>query len=221
MASHEAMGTPEEILRGGGVRQPTDWSGGGSPFAVGSKKLGMWLFIVSDAITFSALLIAYSYVRVASPGWPRPFAMWPSILNATLMTVVLLSSSLTMVLGVRAAQGGRRSAIVGWLLATALGGVIFDVLHLREWLGLIEEGVRLFTNPWGTPLFGAAFFSLTGLHMTHVTVGVVYLTVVALGIRRGKFTAEDVEVSGLYWHFVDLVWMFIFPLVYLMSAKTA
>ena len=218
MASHEAMGVPGEILHGAGEDA---WSGGGSPYAVGSKKLGMWLFIVSDAITFSALLIAYSYVRVASPHWPRPFALWPSIMNATGMTVVLLSSSLTMVLAVRAAKLGRRSVIVGWLLATALGGVIFDVLHIREWLGLIEEGVRLFKNPWGSPLFGAAFFSLTGLHMTHVTIGVVYLAVVAFGISRGKFSSEDVEVSGLYWHFVDLVWMFIFPLVYLMSARTA
>lgn len=217
MASHEAMGSPEEVLRGAGEDA---WSGGGSPYAVGSKKLGMWLFIVSDAITFSALLIAYSYVRVASTDWPRPFP-GASIINATVMTVVLLSSSLTMVLGVRAAKLGKRAAVVGWLLATALGGVIFDVLHIHEWLGLIEEGVRLFKNPWGSPLFGAAFFSLTGLHMTHVTIGIVYLTVVAIGIKRGRFTSEDVEVSGLYWHFVDLVWMFIFPLVYLMSAKMA
>lgn len=215
MASHEAMG--EEALHGSGEDA---WSGGGSPFAVGSKKLGMWLFILSDAITFSALLMAYSYTRVASSDWPRPFP-GSSIINATVMTVVLLSSSLTMVLGVRAAKLGERSGVVKWLLATALGGVIFDVLHIREWLGLIEEGVRLFRNPWGTPLFGAAFFSLTGLHMTHVTIGVVYLTVVAIGAKRGKYGVEDVEVSGLYWHFVDLVWMFIFPLVYLMSAKTA
>ncbi len=218
MASHEAMGVPGEVLHGTGEDA---WSGGGSPFAVGSKKLGMWLFIVSDAITFSAMLIAYSYARVASADWPRPFATWPSIANATVMTVVLLSSSLTMVLAVRAAKLEQRSGIVKWLLATALGGIIFDVLHIHEWMGLIEEGVRLFKNPWGTPLFGAAFFSLTGLHMTHVTIGVVYLIVVAIGVGRGKYDSEDVEVSGLYWHFVDLVWMFIFPLVYLMSAKTA
>ena len=218
MASHEAMGVPGEVLHGAGEDA---WSGGGSPFAVGSKKLGMWLFIVSDAITFSAMLMAYSYARVASADWPRPFALWPSIANATVMTVVLLSSSLTMVLAVRAAKLERRSGIVKWLLATALGGIIFDVLPIHEWMGLIEEGVRLFKNPWGTPLFGAAFFSLTGLHMTHVTIGVVYLIVVAIGVGRGKYNSEDVEVSGLYWHFVDLVWMFIFPLVYLMSAKTA
>jgi cytochrome c oxidase subunit III len=218
MSSHEAMGVPDDGLHGAGEDA---WSGGGSPFAVGSKKLGMWLFIVSDAITFSAMLMAYSYARVSSADWPRPFATWPSIANATVMTVVLLSSSLTMVFAVRASKLEQRSGIVKWLLATAMGGIIFDVLHIHEWMGLIEEGVRLFKNPWGTPLFGAAFFSLTGLHMTHVTIGVVYLIVVAIGVSRGKYDAEDVEVSGLYWHFVDLVWMFIFPLVYLMSAKTA
>ena len=144
-----------------------------------------------------------------------------SIINATIMSGVLLSSSLTMVMAVRASKLGAVSKTFVWLLATAAGGILFDILHIREWLGLIHEGVRLFANPWGTPLFGAAFFSLTGLHMTHVTIGVVYLIVVALGFQRSKYSAEDVEVSGLYWHFVDLVWMFIFPLVYLMSAKLA
>jgi cytochrome c oxidase subunit 3 len=215
MASQDAV----TILHGT-VGQESPWSGGVSPYAVGSKKLGMWLFIVSDAITFAALLIAYSYVRVGSLAWPRPFG-GASIANATVMTVVLLTSSVTMVLAVRAAKLGARSHVVGWLLATMLGGLAFDVLHIREWLGLIEEGVRLFKNPWGTPLFGATFFGLTGLHMTHVTIGVVYLGIVAIGTSRSKFTDEDVEVSGLYWHFVDLVWMFIFPLVYLMSAKFA
>ncbi len=212
MASHEAMSGLDEVAA------QDAWSGGGSPYAVGSKKLGMWLFIVSDAITFSALLIAYSFVRVASEAWPRPFGA-SSIANATVMTGVLLSSSVTMVMAVRAAKMTNRGAAAKWLLATMAGGVAFDVLHLREWLGLIEEGVRLFQNPWGTPLFGATFFGLTGLHMTHVTVGVIYLGIVAVGQYRRKYSSEDVEVSGLYWHFVDLVWMFIFPLVYLMSTK--
>lgn len=219
MATHEATGVTATGVREIRAGQSA-WSGGASPYAIGSKKLGMWLFIVSDAITFSALLIAYSYVRVASEHWPLPFQR-ASILNATVMTVVLLASSLTMVMAVRAAKMAEPKAAVGWLLATMAGGIAFDVLHLREWAGLIEEGVRLFKNPWGTPLFGASFFGLTGLHMTHVTVGVIYLGVIAAGAARSKFTSEDVEVSGLYWHFVDLVWMFIFPLVYLMSAKFA
>jgi cytochrome c oxidase subunit 3 len=180
----------------------------------------MWLFIISDALTFSALLMAYTYVRLATPNWPMPFHFSPSIIFSTLMTVVLLSSSLTMVMGVHAMNHGNRKAAVGWILATMLGGGTFVALHLTEWLNLIRnEHVTPFDNPWGVPLFGGTFFTLTGLHMTHVIIGVIYLGIIAFAVARGKFRAEDVEVSGLYWHFVDLVWMFIFPLVYLMSAK--
>lgn len=196
------------------------WSGAALPYGVPSKKLGMWLFIVSDAITFSAVIFAYGYLRLAAPVWPRPFET-ASIVNATVMTFVLLSSSVAMVLAVRASALGKASSAVGWLVATALGGIVFDILHIREWLGLIPEGVRPFSNPWGTPMFGAAFFTMTGLHMLHVTIGVVYLLFIAVAVGRGKLTPVDVEVSGLYWHFVDLVWMFIFPLVYLLSAKMA
>jgi cytochrome c oxidase subunit 3 len=193
------------------------WSGGVSPYAVGHKKLGMWLFILSDSLTFSALLIGYSYVRVASPNWPRPFHLWPSITMATVMTVVLLASSLTMVLGVAAAEEGDKRRVVRYIALTMLGGVAFLVLHLNEWRNLIGEGVRMWHNPWGVPLFGGTFFTITGLHMAHVASGVIYLGVIATGVARGRYGHEHVEVSGLYWHFVDLVWMFVFPLVYLLS----
>jgi cytochrome c oxidase subunit 3 len=176
------------------------WGGGALPYDVGHKKLGMWLFILSDSLTFSALLVGYSYVRVASPNWPTPFP-----------------SSLTMVMAVGAAHRGDRRAAVKFIWLTILGGLGFIVLHVNEWLDLIHEGVRLWQNPWGAPLFGATFFTLTGLHMTHVASGMIYLAVIAAGVSRGRFHGEDVEVSGLYWHFVDLVWMFIFPLVYLLS----
>jgi len=196
------------------------WSGGASPFAMNSKKLGMWLFIVSDSLTFSALLVAYAYVRLSNPGWPRPFEIWPAIAKSTVMTVALLSSSLTMVLGVAAAHKGDRRKTVRYLLFTMLGGLIFVVLHATEWVTLItQEHVTPWSNPWGTPLFGGTFFGLTGLHMLHVSLGVLYLAFIAVGYSRGKFKPEDVEVSGLYWHFVDLVWMFIFPMVYLLSVS--
>jgi len=196
------------------------WQGGGSPYAIGSKKFGMWLFIISDALTFSALLVAYTYVRLATPEWPKPFHFSPSIIFSSIMTFCLLSSSLTMVMAVHSMNHGNRKATVGWILATIAGGLAFVVLHLTEWLNLINnEHVTTSGNEWGVPLFGGTFFALTGLHMTHVVIGVIYLGIIAFAVGRGKFKYEDVEVSGLYWHFVDLVWMFIFPLVYLMSAK--
>jgi cytochrome c oxidase subunit 3 len=196
-----------------------DWAGGSFPYAVGHKKLGMWLFILSDSLTFSALLMAYSYVRVATREWPQPFHFWPSVVTATVMTLVLLSSSLTMVFAVAAAKRGNRRGAVLNLGLTMFFGLTFVVLHANEWGVLIHEGVRLWQNPWGVPLFGATFFTLTGLHMFHVITGVAYLAAVAVGFGKGSFTSDDVEVSGLYWHFVDLVWMFIFPLVYLLSVK--
>jgi len=196
------------------------WSGGVSPFAIGSKKLGMWLFIISDALTFTVLLVAYSYSRLTNPNWPTPFPIWPAIALSSTMSVLLLSSSLTMVMGVAAAARGDRRATVKWILFTMLGGLLFIVLHLYEWMHLIHDGLRPFSNPWnGSPLFGATFFGVTGMHMTHVAIGVIYLGIIATGFGRGKFTSEDVEVSGLYWHFVDLVWMFVFPLIYLMSVQ--
>jgi cytochrome c oxidase subunit III len=198
------------------------WDGGVSPYATNSKKFGMWLFIISDALTFSALLFAYTYSRVANPDWPKPFDFSPSIIFSSVMTFCLLSSSLTMVMAVHKMNHGNRKAAGLWILATMAGGLAFVVLHAMEWVRLINvEHVTAFGNPWNVPLFGGTFFALTGLHMTHVIIGVIYLGIVCQAVMRGKFKAEDVEVSGLYWHFVDLVWMFIFPLVYLMSARVA
>ena len=188
-----------------------------SPFRVVSKKLVMWLFIISDAVTFGAILFGYGYLRNASPAWPHPFRFSPSILNVMVMTFVLVTSSLTMLLALRAANLGEKRKAIGWIGATVLGGFIFAVLHIREWLGLIHEGMGMSHNPWGEPLFGGSFFAITGLHLTHVVIGIIALTVVALGYSRGRYTSHDIEVWSLYWHFVDLVWMFVVPLVYLLS----
>jgi cytochrome c oxidase subunit III len=197
----------------------TPWSGGASPFGINSKKLGMWLFIVSDTLTFSALLVSYAYVRLATPDWPRPFEIWPAIAKSSFMTFVLLSSSLTMVLAVAAAHRHDVKKSVRYLILTMICGAAFVLIHATEWVTLFHEGVTPWSNPWGVPLFGGTFFGLTGLHMLHVTIGVVYLGIICAGYSKGKWTADHVEVSGLYWHFVDLVWMFIFPLVYLLSVN--
>ncbi len=233
-----------------------------SLFGTYSKKIGMWLFLASDSLTFGALLFAYSYGRISNPDWPTPFNA-DSIRNATIMTACLLSSSLTMVLAVMAANRGDKPWIRNWLLATMFFGAAFTVLHGMEWTHLIESKMTTSGNPWSSvPLFGGTFFTLTGMHMLHVTIGVIYLGVIALRkkflpillalwligwlatpadsvfhlgihvllvgaiisaivlfLKPKDYDAHDVEVSGLYWHFVDLVWMFIFPLVYLMSTK--
>jgi cytochrome c oxidase subunit III len=202
-----------------GTLSGTEWDGGVSPYAVGHKKLGMWLFLASDTMTFAALLIGYSYVRIASGNWPTPFHFYPSVVFATVMTLVLLSSSLTMVFAVSASKKGKRRTAAKYIWLTAIGGFTFIVLHAKEWMNLIAEGVLPWSNPWGSPLFGGTFFALTGMHMFHVATGVIYLGVVALRTAGGKATHEEVEVSGLYWHFVDLVWMFVFPLVYLLSVQ--
>ncbi|MGA7293886.1 MAG: cytochrome c oxidase subunit 3 [Terriglobales bacterium] len=185
-----------------------------SPFAVPSKKLAMWLFLIADAATFAACLLAYGFLRNGTPSWPRPFH---SITNVALMTFILITSSLTMLLGVRAAKLGDKSGTLLWMFITAACGALFALLHIREWLGLIGEGMTLFKNPWGTGIFGASFFSITGLHLLHVTGGVVALIAVAVRYKGGRYNADDIEVTGLYWHFVDLVWMFVVPLVYLLN----
>jgi cytochrome c oxidase subunit III len=133
------------------------------------------------------------------------------------MTFILLTSSLTMLIGVQSAQKGDKAGAFRWTMITAVLGILFAVLHLREWMGMIGEGATLFHNPWGTPLFSSLFFSITGLHLTHVTGGVIALIVVAIRYLRGRYGADDLEVTGLYWHFVDLVWMFVVPLVYLLN----
>jgi cytochrome c oxidase subunit 3 len=188
-----------------------------SPYAIPSRKLTMWLFIISDAITFGAILFGYGYLRTASSDWPTPFKFYPSIFNVMIMTFVLITSSLTMLGAVDSAKAGDKGKTGRFLWATMLLGAVFAGLHIREWFGLIDDGVRLFQNPWGSPLFGATFFSITGLHLLHVISGVIAIGIIARGFLRGSLTAGHVEITGLYWHFVDLVWMFVVPLVYLLN----
>jgi cytochrome c oxidase subunit 3 len=186
----------------------------GPAFSIPSKKLAMWLFIIADTMTFAACLVVYGFLRNGTPDWPRPFH---SITNVAIMTFVLLTSSLTMLTGLRAARAGDKSGAFRWTMITAALGLVFAVLHIREWIALLGEGMTLFKNPWGTGLFGASFFSITGLHLTHVSCGLIALLVVGVRYKGGRYNADDIEILGLYWHFVDLVWMFVVPLVYLLN----
>ena len=186
-------------------------------FSVSAKKMAMWLFIIADTATFAGCLVVYGFLRNGTPDWPMPFRFSPTVLNAMVMTFILVSSSLTMLIGIRAAKTGDKAGAFRWTLITAAGGILFAVLHLREWFGMFDEGATLFHNPWGTPLFGASFFSITGLHLLHVLGGIVALVAVAIRYRGGRYNADDLEITGLYWHFVDLVWMFVVPFVYLLN----
>jgi len=186
----------------------------GPVFSIPTKKLAMWLFIIADTMTFAGCLVAYGFLRNGTPNWPRPFH---SITNVALMTFILLTSSLTMLISLRSARGGDKAGAFRWIMITAALGILFALLHIREWMGLINEGMTLFKNPWGTGLFGASFFSITGLHLTHVTCGIIALIAVGVRYKGGRYNADDIEVLGLYWHFVDLVWMFVVPLVYLLN----
>jgi heme/copper-type cytochrome/quinol oxidase subunit 3 len=190
-----------------------------SPFAIPAKKLAMWLFIISDIMTFAACLIAYGFLRNATPNWPRPFQS-STVASVMLMTFILITSSLIMLLAVRAARAGNRPAAFRLTMITVTGGILFVLLHIREWFGMIGQGVTLFKNPWGTGLFGGAYFSVTGMELLHVIAGLIALLIVGLGYKRGRYTSDDIENCGLFWQFINIVWMFVVPLVYLMNVAS-
>ncbi len=242
------------------------WDGGASPMGASYGKLMMWFFLLSDAFTFSGLLITYGLVRSAHPGyvgtpadfkfsteyWPIPEKVFDAIpffhgLEAPLvfvglMTFILIMSSVTMVLAVEAGHRMDRKAVEKWMLWTLVGGITFLTCQAWEWThfivgtdtptmknvfntdtGLWEQvkvfGANLKVNQYGPQDFADFFFFITGFHGFHVFSGVLlnfliyYNTVTGVYERRGHY--EMVEKVGLYWHFVDLVWVFVFTFFYL------
>ena len=180
-------------------------------------KLGMWVFLAADAMSFGALLAGYGALRVGSPDWPRPSSVLGIGLTA-FMTFLLICSSVTMVKALSAIRHNDRVGMRNFLLLTVLGGVAFLSMQAYEWTHLIHEGLHLTGNPWGASLFGTTFFLITGFHGCHVFGGVVYLSTVMLRGIGGRYSSRDyrgVEIAGLYWHFVDLVWILVFTFVYL------
>ncbi|HEX4835884.1 MAG TPA: cytochrome c oxidase subunit 3 [bacterium] len=191
------------------------WSGGRSPFDVSWGKLMMWLFLISDALTFAGLLIGLWVVRLGGPTWPNRAAIM-NIRLVGLMTAILICSSTTMAISVYAARQGARRQAVWFLTATIIAGFVFAGMQAAEWSHFIGDGARLNTNPWGVPAFSFTFFVITGLHGLHVLGGCFYLWAMAHRIIKGLSTAEGLEIAGLYWGFVDLVWVFIWPSIYLL-----
>lgn len=262
------------------------WSGGSEPFKASYGKLMMWYFLLSDAFTFSAFLVAYGTLRFSMPTWPVPdfvFSTLPfgihhkPLIFVTIMTFVLIMSSVTMVRAVQEGHRENRKGVVFWMLLTILGGLAFLGCQAWEWTTLIKgEKMSITRNPFGThtengiylegdghdikegdafkagqsylihyhdghfqPLkfktengevheqkfgpkaFGALFFFITGFHGFHVFSGVVFLLIIMLNVASGIYANrhngyEMVEKIGLYWHFVDLVWVFVFLVFYLL-----
>jgi cytochrome c oxidase subunit III len=215
-----------------------DWASDQRAFKhVSWGKAMMWIFLLSDTFVFGCFLLSYMTARISTRvPWPNPSEVFalniggseiPLILIA-IMTFVLISSSGTMAMAVMFGyRHDRRKAAILMLLTAALGAT-FVGMQAFEWTKLITEGVRPWGNPWGAAQFGSCFFMITGFHGTHVTIGVIFLIITARKVwrgdydtgRRGFFTSrrgnyEGVEIMGLYWHFVDLVWVFIFAFFYL------
>ena len=200
-----------------------------SPLKASWGKIMMWTFLLTDAFTFGAFLTAYGMLRLASPTWADPEKVFNSfpflhgkdlpLVFVGLMTFILIASSVTMVLAVEEGFKKNRNGAAWYLFLTIIGGIAFLSCQAWEWTHLIMNGVTLSENPYGPPLFGQFFYLITGFHGGHVTSGVIINIIVLINIifgtydRKGSY--EIVEKIGLYWHFVDLVWVFVFTFFYL------
>jgi cytochrome c oxidase subunit 3 len=228
--SEAAAASSGEVLSTGPKGFVQDFSSDMQSFHVPWGKAMMWIFLLSDTFIFSCFLVSYMKVRMSTTDpWPYPSEVFalsfggepiPLILIA-IMTFILITSSGTMALAVNMGYRKDKKKTFWLMLATAVLGASFVGMQAFEWTKLIvEEGVRPWGNPMGAAQFGASFFMITGFHGMHVSAGVIYLLVVANRVRTGFYERrgnnyEIVEIAGLYWHFVDLVWVFIFAFFYL------
>ncbi len=206
-----------------------DWSSDVQTFKVRWSKAMMWIFLLSDTFIFGSFLSSYMAVRLTTTvPWPDTSTVFALHVGGTdvpllliaIMTFILISSSGTMAMGVTAAYKKQRVKTGVLILLTALGGLSFVGMQAFEWTKLIvEEGIRPWGNEYGAHQFGGFFFMITGFHGLHVSIGVIYLSIIAKRVLAGRYDRLDdyqiVEVAGLYWHFVDLVWIFIFAFFYL------
>jgi cytochrome c oxidase subunit III len=179
-------------------------------------KIGMWIFLVTDAMSFSGFLLAYGVLR-GTQEWPNPLEHLGITISA-IMTFLLICSSVSMVLCIDACKQKNRKAMLNWLLATIAGGVIFLGIQAYEYTILVMDGMTLTSFPEGTNLFSSTFYIITGFHGLHVLAGVIYLICMYVQAYQGRFDNGDynmLEIAGLFWHFVDLVWILVFTFIYL------
>ena len=223
---HAARGSQVEGLSG----LVDDWGGDRETFHVPWGKVMMWIFLLSDTFIFGSFLTGYMTVRTSTTvPWPNAsevFSLHVGGVSVPLLLIaimtIMISSSGTMAMAVNCAYSRDKKNAARLMFATALFGAMFVGMQAFEWTKLItEEGIRPWGNPMGAAQFGSVFFMVTGFHGLHVTAGVIYLSVVALRLKSGFYDKhkggnyEIVEIAGLYWHFVDLVWVFIFAFFYL------
>jgi len=208
------------------------WNGGRSPFKVSWGKLMMWYFLVGDSFSFASFLVTYGALRFSYNSWPVPnhvFRAFPGVpedvhlplMFVSLMTFILIMSSVTMVLAVHYGNAEKnRKKVAMWLFFTIIGGIAFLSCQAWEWTHLISEGMTISANPFGASAFGWLFFIITGFHGFHVFTGVIINCIVLGNVMGGTYDRrnnyEMVEKVGLYWHFVDLVWVFVFMAFYLL-----
>ena len=199
--------TPSEVAHDDGHSHPTSTG-------ISNEKLAMWAFLGSECLLFGGLISTFLLYKERASGGETPHDLY-DLAFTSISSFVLLMSSLTMVLAVSAISRGDDRALRAWLLVTALLGSIFISGQVYEFKEFLNEGLGFTTSP-----AGSAFFTLTGFHGVHVTIGIVMLISAALLSRSGRITqrnAEAVEIVGLYWHFVDVVWILIFTVVYLIK----
>jgi heme/copper-type cytochrome/quinol oxidase subunit 3 len=189
-------------------------------------KVGMWCFLLSDGFSFGGLLLAYGILRGGSDYWGcvgeqvvAKFGCTPEphlgINFTALLTFILICSSVSMVLAHAAAVEGDRTGTLKWLGVTIIGGLMFLCGQFQEYWGIVGHGLIGEGLAFGKSHYATTFFCITGFHGMHVTTGVLYLTGVLVGTAFGKTDANTIEVAGLFWHFVDLVWILVFTFVYL------
>jgi cytochrome c oxidase subunit III len=218
----------EQSMPGGWRGLVADWSADRQALGVSWGKAMMWIFLLSDTFVFGSFLTGYMTVRMSTTEpWPNASEVFALQVGGThvpllliaIMTFVLISSSGTMAMAVMRGYARDRKNAALLMFATALLGACFVGMQAFEWSKLIAEGVRPWGNPMGAAQFGASFFMITGFHGLHVSIGVIYLLIVGLKVWRGDYEKrgdyQAVEIAGLYWHFVDLVWVFIFAFFYL------
>jgi cytochrome c oxidase subunit 3 len=224
----------------------TAWAGGRSPFNVEYGKMMMWFFLLSDAFTFSSLLISYGALRFSSNAWPAADKIFQSVPGMVdkgyplvfvgIMTFILILSSVTMVLAVEAGHRDSKKEVAWWMVATIIGGFMFLGCQALEWNHLHHEGFWWGSIPDAEKLkeffegqavvsgaytqqFANLFFTITGFHGFHVFSGVIINIVILINVLAGTYQKRGsylmVEKVGLYWHFVDLVWVFVFTFFYL------